>query len=192
MKTIVLLLIFNLLLSCSSSEMKSTTENGMGNQKLDSINFQKNHDLSINDELKLRDPKSIESTLGDISEKLIIPYNEAPYVLLRNKTRQEYLKMIMWYGDAKNTFSYFIVGNIDSTMDTLNYISTNYQSFQTNKGINLGDSKSDVLNQKGKNYIKTIVDTEEIIRYSNGELYESIYYFNNDVLTKFAFGFRYP
>ncbi len=148
-------------------------------------------DSTINNEIQLRNPTSVVNSVGDLSTELISSGAEAPYVILTNKTKNEYLKMTMWYGDPRNSFSYFVVGS-NSDIVRLNLHTTKYNRFKTDSGIRLGLSKQDIVNMKGLKYSVTNENSIETISYLGQDLYEAKYHFKKNILVQYEFGYRYP
>jgi hypothetical protein len=154
----------------------------------DSCNFSK--DFSVNN-LKLRNPSSIVETVGDLSKYLQFHDNGPPDVYLRSK-RNEYLKLVIWYGDGKNSFSMFEVGHLKDSSQIQVYNQFEFDSISTESDIKLGLKQSELVQIKGYCYESESSSDYVALTYTE-ELYIMKYFFNkNDELTKFQFGYLYP
>lgn len=170
-------------------------------------NKEKNHlspDISINKEVFLRNPISVENVFGNIS-LLMNQDKNFPYVYFINRTKKQYLKMVFFPGDVKNSISQFEVGYVlNLENEKLNHISFG-DTFVTESGIFLGLSKEEVLRIKGipsekiqlddTLIIKYIIDnynTSDFLKKHNMPIYFAEYWIVEDKVIKFKFGFEYP
>ena len=159
------------------------------------------HDTTINGKIKLRNSASAESNLGDAMARLDTT-KDLPDVFFKNKTGTEFLRLVFFPGDNKNTFSVFEVSKANANQ---NASSSSFANFTTESGIKLGLSKAEVIKRSGKDYkeiksenatklryeIDEKKDKEFLTRY-NMPLYFVEYIFKNDLLEKYTLGFEYP
>lgn len=168
---------------------------------------EKNHlspDISINKKVFLHNPISVENVFGNIYLSMNQD-NDFPYVYMINSTKEQYLKMVFFPGDVKNSISQFEVGYVSNIKnDILNHIAL-MDTFFTESGIFLGLSEEDVLRIKGVRYEKiqsndTLVmkyiidnyDTSDFLKKYNMPVYFAEYWIVKDKVIRFKFGFEYP
>lgn len=156
--------------------------------------FALNYDSTINSKLHLRNTNSIIDAFGDISNNVIENQSEAPYTYVLNSKGNEYLKMLIWYGDPKNMYSYFIVGYSTDSIKKQSKISLKVAKFETENDVKLGMLMGTLIGMKGNTELRNKENDLEVLTYlkPDNELYESKYYFKNDSLVKYSFGFVYP
>ncbi|PWK52891.1 hypothetical protein C8D97_104109 [Pleionea mediterranea] len=114
-----------------------------------------------------------------------------------NKQKSEMIKLTTYPGGVNYHFSYIEVSKTNNT----DYPSLfkNTSQFATHKGIKLGLSKSEVTSilgepiQANKNYIMyKSINNDSLLKYYNMPIYKAEYWFNNDQLVEFKFGFINP
>jgi hypothetical protein len=154
-------------------------------------------DSTINNKLYLLDGLSIENELGDLMAQL----NEdadLPDTYLLSTDGKQYLRLVFFPGSSNNEFATYEVGY--STIKLKNKRKISFKSFQTEKGIRLGLSKSKFLSimknhvkKKGNTYLLRITKSNDpFLKKYDMPIYEAKYFFKNNVLVKFYFGFEYP
>ncbi|UPT69074.1 MAG: hypothetical protein M0D57_10845 [Sphingobacteriales bacterium JAD_PAG50586_3] len=156
-------------------------------------------DTSLSKTICLQNYKIIEATFGDL-----MPYidkdKDLPEVYLSNKTETQFVKLIFHPGSVKNSFDEFEV----STKRPARFRKTNIETFVTENGIQLGMSLSKFLRIK-KNNFTTVAHSGTVMAYTlriespniflrgyNMPVYYCKYFFDNERLTNFSFGFEYP
>jgi len=170
-----------------NSEKKETFKN-ITNWR--DVNFIK--DSTINGNIILLNPKSIERSLGDLSRNMQEYPNEGTGVTIRNISNNEYLKMLHLPGSVRNDFMFFEVGHLDSLTANQQTIASNIMEFTTESGISLGITIDSLKKFKGRMYTLNEVQNTRIIEYTvdNGGLfYSATYYFKGGQLVKFGFGY---
>jgi len=159
-------------------------------------------DTTINGVVLLRNSASIERNFGDLMKKIDLK-KDIPDVRIKNQSGTQYLRLAFYPGDNKNVFSLFEVSN--NSLGSQNALSSSILNFDTESGIKLGLSKTEVINKKGNNYQESKKGDLIKLRYEidekkdkkfldkyNMPLYVAEYFFKNDVLETFSFGFEYP
>jgi hypothetical protein len=155
-------------------------------------------DTSVNKVLFLFDYLSTEKIFGDI-DKLVIRHHETddfPDIYFLSSNQKEYLKMVLYPGSSKNEFSKFEIGYSSLLSNNVITNKSSFENFYTESGIRLGITKEELIKIKGEHYQKD----NEIIKYFlyDNELgedwacYTAFYYFKNNKLVKFSYGFEYP
>ncbi|MEI6695485.1 MAG: hypothetical protein WCO13_05405 [Bacteroidota bacterium] len=141
-----------------------------------------------------------------IWNKLFEDSDELIKSVLLNFNKTQKVELIAHYGCNKNEFLEVVISNVQKNNklynDTNKYIITDVFEFKTGENIKLGVSSNYVrkkLNitflekKKGNNLIlsfrKNITNLPMFKRY-NMPIYYGRYYFNNDKLIKFSFGFE--
>ena len=161
-------------------------------------------DTSLNKILFIQNPNSILKFLGDISP-LLNHDEDLPSACFFNKSKQQYVKFIFLPGGTANTISQFEVGYYSDNINPKNCFPIELDSLYTESKIALGLTKAEILKIKGNNYKNSIKGISEMIIYSlddfdrepflkryNMPVYVEEFYFKNDRLTRFRFGFEYP
>jgi hypothetical protein len=156
-------------------------------------------DTSINGKIFLLNVKSVKTEMGDVMAKLN-DKKDLPDVYFSNKTKSQYLRMIFHAGSFKNSFSMFEVGYISPKIKVKNKLK--YSIFYTERNIKLGMTKTKFLSIMGKNVKKNSFDNSYLLRIDEPNnsflemyglpIYEAKYFFKNNILIKFYFGFKYP
>ncbi|MBW7871335.1 MAG: hypothetical protein H3C39_09760 [Flavobacteriia bacterium] len=181
--------------SCSEikTEQKSPTLNTLANQKQVF-----NPDIMIN-ELQLGNPESIIKNIGDLKDK-IKEEESLPYVKVSNKDNSQILELILFPGSGYNDVYQFKVSyntdkeRVPSKLNDLEFI--------TESNIKLGITKAILISIKGKGFIEdgniikyeiTESDNPIFLQKYNLPVYYAEYIFDdNNLLTRFDFGFIYP
>lgn len=157
-------------------------------------------DTTVNAKLKLLDPASIREIIGD-QRKNIIEDQQASRVQLTNKTNSEYLILYHLDGANGNSFNEFEVGRLMGNHNA--FKTTMITSFYTESGVHLGMSVDSLMALKGKTFKRTdakenttlsyrVTDTHalhSILKRYNMPFYEAHYFFKENKLIKFVFGF---
>jgi hypothetical protein len=160
-------------------------------------------DTTINNVILLENDVSISKTFGDLMKSLT--GYELPYVYFSNTLQTQYLKLTFFNGNKRNCFSRFEIGYIADLQNVRVKNSSNFDKFYSETGIVLGMQKSELLEKKGEKYVKTSQNGVILLTYSiddfdksqflkryNMPLYTAEYWFKDNVLIKFAYGFEYP
>ncbi len=158
-----------------------------------------NPDTSLSG-IKIRDPNSTIFVLGP-QIKLGGDSTHNFY----SKKKDQVLRLTIHPGDYFNQVSIFQIRYTGKNKQT--YPKSNLENFKTEKGICLGVSKEYVLSKLGKCYKKSQQGNSEMISYRlespkdsktkllerhNMPIYFAVYYFKNNKLAAFDFGFEYP
>lgn len=155
-------------------------------------------DTTVNKELKLLHSKSIELAIGDQTGKLIED-EEASRIQFRNTGNNQYLTLYHLSGSNVNSFNKFEIGVLKEKSNL--YQPIKFDFFETESGIRIGIGLKELIRIKGKDYTKAIKNGFVVINYGikNGKniflknynmpVYNAEYYFKNDKLEKFSFGF---
>lgn len=163
-------------------------------------------DISISS-FQLHNPTGLFTDIEELKENLNGVNLPFPYLLILNKSQDQYLKMLFYPGGVYDQFSYFEVGAIklDTLNNKINYKTTNIEEFITESSIKLGMSIEDFYNIKGKDFDKSLSNNEQLfyqlkrdtdttgfLKKYNMPIYDAIYHFQSGTLIKFEFGFEYP
>lgn len=163
--------------------------------------FEKNCllDVKINDIELLVD-------LGEIIDGLLLPECDPDCRFnLYNECSNEKLTMLFYPGRVKNHASYFIVSQVNEEEST-NQVKIGATNFVSGKGIVLGQNsetvksllrswditelfRGDTLLIEFSTNSKECLELKELY---NLPLYSAKYYFVNNILVLFCFGFDYP
>ncbi|MDR0828750.1 MAG: hypothetical protein LBN95_01370 [Prevotellaceae bacterium] len=160
-------------------------------------------DTTVNNVILLENDVSISKTFGDLMKSLT--GSELPSVYFSNTLKTQYLKLTFFNGNKRNCFSRFEIGYIANLQNVRVENSSNFDKFYSENGIVLGMQKSELLEKKGENYVKTSqngiilltysiddFDKSQFLKRYNMPLYTAEYWFKDNVLIKFAYGFEYP
>jgi hypothetical protein len=160
-------------------------------------------DISVND-IYIRDPESSTSVLGH-NINLIESEVEFPHINVLNRNKIEVLVLIFHYGDFRYSFSEFKVLPVSPDFNEEAFHFKNIESFKTGKNISLGLTKEIVVSILGQGYQENVYGDGEILEYTidnfksspflkyyNMPSYYGEYFFENNKLVKFYFGFKYP
>ncbi|HRZ43160.1 MAG TPA: hypothetical protein P5228_10710 [Bacteroidales bacterium] len=160
-----------------------------------------NPDTSVYD-IILNDRQSSIRQVGDkfspIEDDIDLPHED-----FCTQDREQTLTLFFHYGGVRNEFSEFQVKKYSNSDSAIKLSAT---IFQTNNGITLGLSKSEVIsilgdcfkkvsNSKTKEIIKYRIDDFEhstFLQRFNYPSYYAEYEFRNDKLVRYRFGFEYP
>lgn len=155
-------------------------------------------DVSINGKLLLNSPKSLLDFYEESGRLELINFvRESPIMAFSNSSKSEYLFAYQYEGNIENEFSCFEIGYYDENINF--YTQMNYKGFQTESGLKLGLTLTEVEKIKGKNYIKNgdkiiyqIVNPKsEFLKHYNMPEYFLECYFKQDKLIKIRLGFGY-
>lgn len=151
--------------------------------------------------IKLRDSESAGSIISE--KENIDDYDQYHYY---SKTGKETLTLTQHPGDGKYQISIFKVEKSDKANH--DYRKLSVETFTTEKGIQLGMNKNQVIERLGSCYItrdsaagyielyyrlETPDDSQtKILENNNMPIYYASYKFWKDQLGKFEFGFEYP
>ena len=161
-------------------------------------------DTTINGQLFLCNPSSIKTHFGNIMP-LLDKNTDLPDVYILNNTEQQYLRMIFHPGNVINSISEFEIGLVSDLSLKVKKNSSSFESFDTEQQITLGMTKEELLKIKGINYSERIKNDVLSITYVidnynkspflkkyNMPIYVAEYWFKDDKLIKYHFGFLYP
>lgn len=161
-------------------------------------------DTSINGKLFLNNPHSIEMAFGNIMANLNKDENFA-YIYILNVSKQEYLKLVFFPGNTINSISQFEVGYVSSIPNRNMKRTVEMLSFITENKIQLGMTKEEIIEIKGKGFIELKEGKAQIIRYVlksfdkssflkryNMPVYLEEFWIKDNKLIKYHFGFEYP
>ncbi|WP_298320816.1 hypothetical protein [uncultured Aquimarina sp.] len=142
-----------------------------------------------------KNSSDIINRFGDLSQLIVSLPNDFPQIGILSKDSLETLMLSAWPGDGKNEFRYYKIKNYEERTLDITYIQSEISSFISCEGIKLGLNKESVVELMGNNYVKQqLKDLKiEIYLYENPEyLYQAKYYFSNDKLVEFEYGYVYP
>jgi hypothetical protein len=167
-------------------------------------------DTTINRLLFLNNNTSIIKNLCDMKNLMIYDVDYFPYVYFVNRNKNQYIKMTIFAGGSFNTFDVFEIGYLSFIKNDIQN-NSDFEYFYTESGICLGMTKAEVKKIKGNSFIETTSNGMTVITYRisensdfdgenftskflerNGIGYKAIYYFTNNKLVKFEYGFEYP
>lgn len=159
----------------------------------------KNPDTSVAG-IKIRDDHSVELILGKNSR---LAGDSTHHYFSKNK--KQVLSLTVHPGDGDNYVSIFKVSYSITGQSKIR--PSNVASFDTEKGIHLGMSKSALIGILGKCFARRFDKQWEVISYKiespydnksrllerhNMPVYYGSYHFRKDKLEEFEFGFEYP
>ena len=212
-KVIFILAILFYLGACSGKEHKSTDGPPYGSLTQTDSTSLPSLDKGLNDtfvpdssvcNIALESYYSIERELGNVMDVESIKGGFETYYV-SNPDTSEFMKLIFCPGDTKNAFCKFVVSKITQPPieRRLNFTTCNVLSTESN--VRLGITISELEKIKGLEHIKTskngldiysyaIVnnDKSDFLRKYNMPIYIADYYFENNRLVEFEFGFDYP
>ena len=170
-------------------------------------------DTSVNKILFLHNSSSTMDMFGDISALLQRQGDDFPNVCFVNSDGKEFLRLFLYPGSSSNTISFIEIGFSDHLNKTVPKNKSTYQHFFNESGILLGMSEENVKNIKGYVYFDASFDKFKVLTYiikeppysvENGIFiskfleiynmpnYNASYWFKNNKLVKFSYGFGYP
>ena len=173
-------------------------------------------DTTVNSRIILENDNSVLKNFGDISHlvrpdtgKIMIRF---PVVYYKNKSGTQFLRMELHPGNCSNQFSKFTIGYIKYIPEKEPLNQSNFINFYTESGIKLGMSLEEVQKIKGYFYNSADLENTRVLIYKieehvciNGDyiftskfleryglpVYTAYYWFKNDKLVKFEYGFEY-
>jgi len=160
-------------------------------------------DTSIVNILCLDNPAYTLHAMGDIMP-LLDADADLPDAYLINKSGNEYIQVIFFPGSEANSFSQFVVGYSSDLSHHASLKPIPFDGFITESGIRLSLSKEDVIAKKGMSYKEQMNSGQQILTYElsdntsdflkryNMPSYITEYWFKDDKLIKYKFGFEYP
>lgn len=165
-------------------------------------------DTTVNKKLFLENQLSSTKFYDKIDKvDLVEKIRTSPVLVFSNTRNDQYLLAYQYEGNSKNSFSSFEIGfmkNLESVDEKKKYKSSE-NSFETESGLKLGLSSTDIVNIKGKDFKKQKVGNETILTYRIDDYDSSAFlkrykmpgYFiefllKDDKLIKIFFGFDYP
>ena len=189
----ILILTFIALICRSQTDLMDNSLNYLPDISINNFSLHKPTGLFI-------DKDNFKQNLNQVS----LPFS---YLLILNKTQDQYFKLTYYPGGTYDQFSYFEIGQIK--IDTLNkqikYKISDEDNFTSETNIKIGISKNDFIRIKGNDFIKTKSDLDKLfyqlkidsdttgfLKNYNMPIYDAIYHFRSDTLIKFEFGFEYP
>lgn len=152
-------------------------------------------DSTINRIIILGNPESVERNLGNDFQ--LNEWDTAHSdVYFSSIDKSSYLKMVHHPGDPKNYFSLFEVGLVNTLRNTTPLYQSKIYEFETESGIKLGLSMAGVKKKikSGKYKASKEMGFSSLVYSSDegGLRFEAAYYFKNDKLVKFDFGYLNP
>lgn len=161
-------------------------------------------DTTIGNVLKLRNSASVVGFFdGNIKYQESFDIEE-PFVCFLNSDTSEYMIVYHFYGDLQNQFSLFEVAEIEREHKTYTCNYTKYDRFSTESGIALGMGTEQLILIKGKPHSKLETDKVSVYKYRISKkdttflkrykmpIYFAEYYFYENSLIRYQFGFEYP
>ena len=153
----------------------------------ENLKNQKFYESTLNG-MEIRDSNSIEQVLKTTKD-LIDMEDEQTEVVSGNG--KQLLRMIFLPGDITNQFSQFKVEYAASNQNS--DLKIDSDEFYTGKGIKLGLTEKEVTNLLGEPHELKSQNQIKIYWYRPKQsLYFGNYYFENNKLIKYCFGFDYP
>ena len=169
-------------------------------------------DTSVNNILFLTNSNSTIDMFGDIMSLLQRQDDDFPNVCFVNSDGKEYLRLTLHPGSSFNQISFIEIGFSDHLNNTVPKNKSTYKHFFTESGILLGMSEEKVKSIKGYDvYFRTSFDNFKVLTYIieepfveqrifiskfleiyNTPNYNASYWFKNNKLVKFSYGFAYP
>jgi len=156
-------------------------------------------DTTVNGKMKLMNAPSIRRYMGDQSGKLIEDEN-ASRIQFANSGANEYLIIYHLPGSNANTFNEFEIGVLAGKKQSFKV--TTFAFFASESGIRPGIDTSQLIAVKGKGFTRVVSKGTVIFRYEatgaagavfleryNMPAYKAAYYFRENKLIKFVFGF---
>ena len=181
-KSLMLIFIVNFSIACNHSIYKNSSPSSITDI-----------DSTINKVIILKDPYSVIKYLGDIDSLVNESDTAAPDIYFYNISKTEYLRMKKWYGDGANVFRSFEIGETKILPKNIQILNSDFIRFNTESSVKIGMKKEDFLRiKKRMTFLENQSNGLNVLSFSDGELYYSVYYFKNDLLIKFEFGYLYP
>ena len=169
-------------------------------------------DSSINKTIFLCNPLSVIRNFGDLMNRASknadmgsdIEKEDLPNITFLNKGKNQYFKMLFHPGDTKNSFSEFEIGYIKDRVIKKSKQS-NFISFETESGVQLGITLQELIDKKGKgytigtnagitcvSYVLNDIQKSSFLKRYNMPVYYAKYYLQENKVVMFTFGFEYP
>jgi hypothetical protein len=104
-------------------------------------------DSSVSNFLKLRDPDSTPDSIKSAIKDNV--------VVIANNTETSFLIAYQYPGDPPGSFIGFELSNLSNKIVDCPYVKTNIAEFTTGSGVSKLNEVQDILQIKGKKYIKT-------------------------------------
>jgi hypothetical protein len=170
-------------------------------------------DTTVNKLLLLSNDSSILVNIGNTDNLLLLANEyEPPHIYFINKLKNQFLKMDIQQGSFKNCFGRFSIGYLSLLPKNIDVNLCNFESFFSESGIKLGMTIMDVIQIKGDFFSSVSLNEKyRLIFYSISEYidfdwnftsmflerynmpaYIACYWFENNKLIKFEYGFEYP
>jgi hypothetical protein len=171
---------------------------GAFSQKKSSITRDFIPDTTINRKLILLNYKSIVENI-DSQEGKLIEDEKASRVQFANKDNTQYLIIYHEDGSNANAFNEFEVGVLKNKSKLFNTL--HYDAFTTESGVKINMSLNDLITLKGGKYEKTYQNGYIVLKYRindknnsllkrhNEPIFDAKYYFKDNRLVKFIFGY---
>lgn|SRR3989338_1259165 len=140
----------------------------------------------------LRNAESVLNNFGDLMPMVEHDLNFGEVASILNKNRTEVFRMKIEYGGFQNQFSYFYVTSYER--DSLdNYEHSHIEHFISSNGIYLGMSIAKFERTKFATYCNKAIDHNKIqFHYEDDDFYNAYYFFVDDQLSAYSFGFQNP
>jgi hypothetical protein len=217
-KIIILFVSLIICSDCSSSGTAKTNEDFSNDilNKIKQWNYMSNDtvfvpDTTINNLLFLNNDMSIINNIGDTKDLMVNEKDYFPYVYFVNKNGNQYIKMTIFAGGSLNSFDIFEIGYVTPFLKNEILNKSHFENFSSESGIHLGMNELELKRIKGNNFTKTQSNGMNVLNYQisegenfdgenftskflerNGIGYTAFYFFKNDKLVKFSYGFEYP
>ena len=165
-------------------------------------------DTTINNLFFLYDANSSEMFYPNINnieifDEELFSKDGMPHIIFFNADKTKYLIAFKHYGSCKNHFAEFEIGYVTEQVfnEVKNkYNETTYQDFQTENGLHLGITLTELERIKGKNYVRkgnvvTYIMNDTASDFLN--IYNMPEYYlkcelSQNKISKIKFGFTYP
>ncbi|MFT3748368.1 MAG: hypothetical protein QM768_08635 [Agriterribacter sp.] len=149
-------------------------------------------DTAVNG-IRLNDCDTIEKLFGDKYE-LLPDTDDLPAIQIFNEDKSQLLTMYMFNGSSKCDFSQF---QVEYIFRNSKYLQTPFKLgidiFKSGKGIYLKMTTSQLISKLGKpNEIRNERGCKVLSYQEYKGLYFADYYFKNNKLVKFRYGYEYP
>jgi len=205
MKSITSVFLASLVLAVACGQSKpnenATVENEK--EKAEDMEVIFSPDSSISSKIYLHYPSSTTENLGDIMS-MVDANKDLPDAFFKSQSGEEYLQVIVFPGNEANSISQFVVGYPSNLPKSEKLKPLEMTSLQTESGVKLGMRKKDLISIKGSSYKEEMVDGQQRLSYEiskstssflnryNMPVYIAEYWFKEDKLYKYKFGFEYP
>lgn len=199
--TLIFLAFLVLAIACGQSNPTENTTTENEKEKVEDMEMTFSPDSSISSKIYLHNPSSTRENLGDIMS-MVDANKDLPDAFF--KSGEEYLQVIVFPGNETNSISQFVVGYSSNLPKSEKLNPLEITSLQTESGVELGMIKKDLISIKGSSYKEEMVDGQQRLSYEINEstssflnrynmpVYIAEYWFKDDKLYKYKFGFEYP